>query len=330
MLILWFKKRRDDQTVKKTIMPRFTPPKNLSPTELGAIIDEKINPRDITAAIIDFAVKGYIKITEIEKKWARNDYELELLEPYKTNKKFEKIIFEKIFKENKKGEKTLSSTLEDSFYVKIPELKKEIMNSLTENKYFYKNPDTIRKIYLAIGLTLIFAPITLIGLIEVLGIIIYLSFVITGLIVLLFGRIMPRKTKKGTEIYYHLRGLFEYMLTAEKDRMKFQEDKLILFEKLLPYAVSFGITKKWAKKFKGILKNPPNWFKAVKTENIFNINNFAKGLNSLNKKINQSITSRPNSSGTYSSGSSWSGGSGFSSGGSFSGGGFGGGGGRGL
>ena len=41
--------------------------------------------------------------------------------------------------------------------------------------------------------------------------------------------------------------------------MQFQEKENI-FEKYLPYAISFNVVKKWAKAFEGIYNQPPTWY----------------------------------------------------------------------
>ena len=124
---------------------------------------------------------------------------------------------------------------------------------------------------------------------------------------------MPRKTSRGTETYYELKGLYEYIDTAEKDRMKFQENKKILFEKLLPYAMAFGLVKKWTKAFEGIYKNPPNWYTSTTpwTNRPFTMMYLSDQLNNFGKEATSNITSRPGNSGS----GAWGGGSGFSSGG---------------
>ena len=315
MFSLWFRHGRDEKTFRDTIMPHYRPPKGMLPTETGTIIDERLNPRDITATIIDYAVKGYIQIDELEKK----DYKLTLKKPLPKLKKFESLILRKIFPTNEKGISSKLSELKNKFHTQIPLIEKAIMTQLVKEDIFPKNPKYIRRKYAimaGIPAALIFYtadgwPVHLI-----------FGILFSALIIFLFGQIMPRKTKKGTEIYYVLKGLYEYIDTAEKDRLEFQEKNGILFEKLLPYAIAFGLTKKWSKAFADIIKIPPVWYHGYGPG--FNMNDFSRRLDKATTKLTNNITSSPGSRG----GGAWSGGSGF--GGGFSGGGFGGGGGRGL
>ncbi len=48
----------------RTIAPEFSPPDNLRPAEMGTLIDEKADTLDITATIVDLAMRGYLTITE--------------------------------------------------------------------------------------------------------------------------------------------------------------------------------------------------------------------------------------------------------------------------
>ena len=67
MLRLYFQKGRDPKG-RITIAPEFSAPDKLRPAEVGTLVDERVDSRDISATIIDFAVRGYLKIKEKGKK----------------------------------------------------------------------------------------------------------------------------------------------------------------------------------------------------------------------------------------------------------------------
>ena len=56
----------------------FVPPDGIRPGQVGTLIDEQANPLDVTATIIDLAVRGYLKITEIPKEgwFGKPDWQL--------------------------------------------------------------------------------------------------------------------------------------------------------------------------------------------------------------------------------------------------------------
>lgn len=66
--IIWRKFGRDPK-LNRTIVPEFAIPENLSPMEMGNILNNgSFNDKFITAELINLAVKGYIKIEEIPAK----------------------------------------------------------------------------------------------------------------------------------------------------------------------------------------------------------------------------------------------------------------------
>ena len=56
----------------------------MTPAEVGTLVDDSLDPRDISATLVDLAVKGYIKIEDVTREgFLRNhhDYVLHLQKP---------------------------------------------------------------------------------------------------------------------------------------------------------------------------------------------------------------------------------------------------------
>ncbi len=47
----------------------YAPPDDIRPGQVGTLIDEVANPLDVTATIVDLAVRGYLRIEELPKRW---------------------------------------------------------------------------------------------------------------------------------------------------------------------------------------------------------------------------------------------------------------------
>jgi len=62
-LLAWNQVGRDPEP--GVIMPLFYPPKDISPAAMRYILEEKTNHKNFTAALINLAVKGYIKLKKI-------------------------------------------------------------------------------------------------------------------------------------------------------------------------------------------------------------------------------------------------------------------------
>lgn len=169
----------------------------------------------------------------------------------------------------------------------------------------------------------------------ILGDIIGIGLIIA--VIRFFRSIILKKTRVGIEKYQAVVGFKEFIERVEKDRLeKLVKKHPTYFSDILPYAVAFGLAKKWAKKFEGLMVKSPKWYKS---SGKFEAISFANTIDNDIKHINKIFTYVPKSTSpkiksystmSSSSSSSWkssSTSSGFSSGGGSTGGGFGGGGG---
>jgi hypothetical protein len=64
---LWWRWGREMKG-RGVIIPEYEPPDNFSPLHVGAVVDGRIDNRDISALIVDLAVHGFLKIKEKEKE----------------------------------------------------------------------------------------------------------------------------------------------------------------------------------------------------------------------------------------------------------------------
>jgi uncharacterized membrane protein len=316
MFYLWYKRGRDPRG-RGTIIAQFEAPDNLTPAEVGTLIDEFAQNRDISSQIIYLAVNGYLKINRLEKKglFGSEDFELAKLKNEDGLKnEFEKKLFSSLFKYG--DDKVLLSDLKEKFYKDLVVIKKDIYQAMAEKGYFTANPEKVRKIYLAIGVGVLLLSWFFGSLFGWLGIV---SLAVSGGIIILFGFFMPEKTIKGVSAKEHILGLKLYLKVAEQDRINFHNAPAKnpqLFEKLLPYAMVLGVEKEWAKKFEGIYNAQPSWYNDP-SGSYFSAMLLTNSLNNFSTHANSAIASAPSSAA--------GGGSGFSGGGV--GGGFGGGGG---
>jgi uncharacterized membrane protein len=317
LLYRWFQYGRDPET-RKHIVPMYDAPKGMTPAEVGVLVDERADPTDLSGTLIQLAIKGYIKIKEVETKvlfLSSKDYEfIKLKEPDEMLQQYERTLLNGIFDD--KNTKMLSD-LKNKFYKTWEKMQKELYALVTQKGYFPTNPENVRSDYYGIGMTFIILGIMVGAFLESYTIII--SLVISGILILIFSSFMPRKTVKGVETYTEILGFKLYLSRAEKKQIDFfnaPEKKPEVFEKFLPYAIVLGVETAWAKEFEDMYKNPPNWYEA-RDIHTFNSLSFINTLNSFTTTAASTMASTPSSAG--------SGGSGFSRGGS--GGGFGGGGG---
>jgi uncharacterized membrane protein YgcG len=329
MFYIWWTRGRDPRL--RPIAAQYEPPDQLTPGEAGTLVDESADMRDITASIVDLAVRGYIVIEEhttqrlmgllkdkdynfnVNKdrsEWSKlKPHEQELL-----NGLFGTVLT------------TVSThTLENQFYKYLPNIKNRIFESLVTHGYYKRRPDTVRSSYIGggfvIGLIMVWGGTWLANQLGEQPIAFIIAGILSGLVICAFGWFMPAHTEQGTRALEGVLGFEDFLVHVESDRFNRMIKTPEMFEKFLPFAMALGVEKNWSRAFQDILKTPPNWYRGGSGfgPNFYAMS-FVSDLNTMSSRASSVMTSAPRSSG----------GSGFGGGGGGSGGGFGGGGGGGF
>jgi len=318
LLYLWRSRGRDPGG-RDAIPVSYQPPEGLTPAELGTLVDEKVDIEDITSSILDLAVRGFLEIEETEATkflfFSDRDFALvKKREPDPSLRPHERLLLSHLFAA---GSRVTISSLKEKFYQHLPELKSSLYQQLSGSRgYFPTSPDRVRKGYGVAGVILLgLGFVVLMALSRAVpGAALFAS----GAIILLFSRIMPRRTRRGRKVYEEILGFKEFVERVDADRLERMGARSVgQFEKLLPYAIVLGVADQWADAFAGIYTEPPGWYHSPRYTHGFAPRLFVGDLGRSLSTMGQTMSSSPKSSG--------SGGSGFSGG--SSGGGFGGGGG---
>jgi len=298
---LWWKYGKDP-CIRKPIIPIYEAPENLTPLEMGVLMTGKeiVKKEFITAEIINLAVKGLITIKQIEEKFLifhSNDYQLIRNYRPEVEKNLtltQKFILEKIFE---KGDKIKLSSLRNKFYKNVKIIQKKARESLIEKKLITRKGINLSKKLWTLGIVLSFILLLLFNFLDrwiPFSSTAMISLILSFVIVLIFSRVMPCRTLKGAETLWKIKGFKMFMETVDKDRAKFYEKENI-FEKLLPYAIVFGITDIWIKRIKQIYgeeyfaRYAPCWY--VGTSRSFDAKGFSSNLNALSSAIAANMSS---------------------------------------
>jgi uncharacterized membrane protein YgcG len=333
MFYLWWTRGRDPRL--RPIAAQYEPPDKLTPGEAGTLVDSSVNMRDITASIVDLAVRGYIVIEEHQKDqflglMHHKDYNFIVKKDrseWANLKGHEQELLDGIFVTGKPGESVAMSSLENQFYVNLPSIKNSLMDSLVEHGYFLRRPDSVRAGYIGVGVVLGFliafggtalgqrmgmAPLTFI-----------LSGILTGAVICAFGWFMPAHTEQGTRALENLLGFEDFLVHVDADRFNRMVKTPEMFEKFLPFAMALGVEKNWSKAFQDIVKQPPDWYRGSSYGPNFYPMMFVNDMSFMSSSVSSAMSSAPRSSGGSGFGGDGGGGGG-SSGGGFGGGGGGG------
>lgn len=308
------------------IIPLYAPPKNFSPAAVRYLLKMGFDNRAFTAAILNLAVKGKIKIQQIE----RGSFVLVRLDKGRDNLlSEEQNLLKDLFPY---GESLLGLKQENHEIIGRARNGLEMDLAAAEKKtYFVTNirywlPGLLFSLF--VGAFLFYSAHTIFEGSEIIWLV---GIGVVGVLVnIIFLSLLKAPTLAGRKILDQIDGFKMYLSVAEKDRLNLEnppERTPQLFEKFLPYALALGVEQKWSEQFADVLAAAtlngtaysPMWY-AGNSWTSFQTNSFACSLgDSLSGAIASAATA-PGSSSGFSSG----GGGGGSSGGGGGGGGGGG------
>ncbi len=294
----------------------FAPPEDIRPGQIGTLIDERANVIDVTATIVDLAGRGFLLIQEIPDRglFSKADWNLIRLEKDETELlAYEKQLLDGLFRD---GNEVKVSELKTTFAERLHGVEESLYKDAMGQKWFRARPDQVRTRWAGRGallavaggvVTFVLARWTHWGLVGI-------PVIVAGVALALIARRMPARTAKGTAMLRRIRGFRRVIATAETHMSRWAEEENV-FTRYLPYAIVFGLTKKWAKAFEdlGIQPDTSGWYVGP---HAFTAAAFADSIDGFAVTTGGTLASTP-----ASSGSSGFGGGGFSGGGGGGGGG---------
>jgi uncharacterized membrane protein len=335
VMVLFSRKRK--RRIPKPVIPHelkgrpitvcYNPPNHLSPIDVGTILDRQVDLTDISAVIIDLAIRNYLKIRYIVDEipfWPdKKDFEIvKLREGSDLSHPADKKIFDLLFSGRNKVKLSDLESQNIQFQKDIKYIQNETERHLSNQDYFDREAAQQLKRF-KLGLSVLVFTIFIIILFFI-----NQSSFFTLFVTILFGllgifyiivdaRLDHKLSTQGIAALNIILGFKEFLELTEKDKLNLLNAPELnpeMFEKFLPYAMVLGVEKKWAKKFEGLYNSVPNWYEDPTSRTISSLmlaNRFAFFSASFNHVFN--ITAPRSSSGL--------GGGGFSGGGSGGGGG---------
>ena len=250
------------------IAVQFNPPPGVQPGMVGTIIDESADTIDVSATVMDLAVRGFLRIEEIQSgtMFSRTDWRLVQLPPPpgQTLRPYEATVLEGLFAE---GSDVKLADLKYKFNTTLNLAIRQMYTEVVERGWFRRSPLRQRAGWQALGFLLIGAGAVSCFYLGVVtraidrtggfgvgipsGIVLGLGLIVAGLIFRILGKRMAAKTAAGSAVYAQSLGFRKYLETAEADQIRFEEASAI-FSRYLPYAIVFGVADRWAGTFQKV------------------------------------------------------------------------------
>ena len=311
----WDEKGRDPE--QGSYVVRYEPVPGKTPAELGTLVDNSADIEDITATLVDLAVRGYVHITELSEKHLfglshSTDYQLDIIRKradWNDVAPHELSYLDALTQIAPTDSYSVKvSELTNKFYRFLPEIRDAIYDRLVEADYYHERPDKVKAQWTGLaavaglGIGVIAILTVKFGLVLFHPAALVIAAVVSGALLMLFGQIMPARTVEGQRAREAALGFKEFLSRVESDRYKRMITSPELFEKYLPYAMAFGVEEQWARAFKDIYKEPPQWYSGGTGP--FNALNFSQSISTMSNAAASSMSSSPSSSGSGGGGSS--------------------------
>jgi uncharacterized membrane protein YgcG len=310
-----------------TVVVEYLPPKDASVLLSGIVMNNATS--DITAQLIDLAVRHYLKIYQTKDKtlFKPAEYEIEIAKDTSDLRVEELRLLTDLFgkKSLSVGDRFAMKSLQNNYTLarKLLSSRKQLQTEAREGLGVYERAEKEAKWFSKIGtITVIIGILTLSPVI-----------IIAAIIAFVFASLLWPRTEKGMALHDYLLGLREYISIAETDRIKMLQSpdgaekvgvavdaedpkQLVkLYERVLPYAVLFGIEKEWTKQLGAYYEagnTQPDWYSGNAA---FNAVIFSSALSNFSSQSSSYSSSSSSSSGGSSGGGSSGGGGGGGGGG---------------
>lgn len=245
---------------------QFQPPAGLLPGQVGTLVDQRADVRDVTATLIDLAVREYLRIVHLPDEPAGPDWRLDRsTKPDLTLRSYERTLLHQVFA----GQGVYSVRLSDlrtTFAAALADVRGLLYEEVVDLGWFRGSPPKARQSWALGGVALLGAGVLGTALLAMLTnwALVGLPAVVLGVVVLALTPLAPVRTAEGSAVLAQARGFRHYLATAEAEQLRFEEGEDV-FSRYLPYAVAFGLTERWAGLFSRLAAQgqdlpEPAWF----------------------------------------------------------------------
>ncbi|MFT3875652.1 MAG: DUF2207 domain-containing protein [Propioniciclava sp.] len=252
----------------------FAPPAGVGPALAGVVVDGRVDSRDLTAALVDLAIRGYLRITAVpadaapsraRKLWGRRpdpaegklvDWLLTRASPSSREgvsaTTWELGLLDGLF--GGRGQVRLGQ-LDESGMKTLREAQLGLYREVVDRGWYPRHPQQrgrlgcLPPILGVLGAGACVAVAT-----DLVGALTGLAVLAASGVALMVARGRTPRTAAGTAARIQALGFRRYLQTAEADQFRVEE-AMGVFTRYLPWAMAFGVAGHWAGVFRDLLRD---------------------------------------------------------------------------
>ncbi|HJE52487.1 MAG TPA: DUF2207 domain-containing protein [Tessaracoccus flavescens] len=222
----------------------FEVPTAVRPGHVGTVADESVDPVDITATLLDLAVRGHLRITELPKPpHGLLDWQLERRPGPDDLARFERELLDAVAPAEGP---CLVSELPERLDGRIERIQDALYDDVVERGWFESRPDSTRSSWRTrgwVGFGVAAVAAALLIAFTTFGIVALVLLAVAASLVLVADQ-MPRRTAAGSELLSGLHALSALLLTHPTNHMPAGRE-VDEISTLLPYTVVLGGKDRW-------------------------------------------------------------------------------------
>lgn len=219
---------------------------NVRPGQVGTVLDERVDPVDVTATLLDLAARGHLRIEVVEptSAYAGTDWTFVRLDGEDELVAYEQTLLDAVAPAGAAPVRV--STLNQAVAPAIPTVQSQLYDEVVARGWFARRPDTTRNLWTRLGwaalavalvVAVLLAVFTTFGLVGVV-------LVLLALGVLFVAAEMPARTSAGAGILSGMQVLGGVLQTQPTDQLQ-EGREYSQISRILPYAVVLGGADRW-------------------------------------------------------------------------------------
>jgi len=218
----------------------------IRPGHVGTVIDEHVDPIDITATLLDLAVRGHMCIVQKPPAGPHSpiDWTFERLESDEELRPFEQTLVDVIAPAD--GAAAVVSSIGRPIEQVITKVQNELYEDVVDRGWFVRDPYKTRRLFDVIGWVGIGVAVVVLALLMA-----FTRFGLLGLVLvalgaglLALGQNMPRRTSAGVDLLAGMHALSMALQTQPTNQVP-QKTAYDQISRVLPYAIVLGGKARW-------------------------------------------------------------------------------------
>jgi hypothetical protein len=219
---------------------------DIRPGHVGTVADERVDPIDVTATLVDLAVRGHLVITELPRdgEFARTDWDIRRVDGASDGlRPFEQQLLDGIAPP---GGSVRVLELATRVQESIGEVQNALYDEMVSNGWYERRPDATRNRWTQLSLAALIISVVLTGVLAAFTTfgLVGLALIVVSLGMVFVAQEMPSRTAKGAALLGGLGALRSDLLSQPTNQMP-RGHELQETSEVLPYAIVLGGADRW-------------------------------------------------------------------------------------